>query len=119
MAGPPPSNEPALLGDRSDEFGTWTAMEDEWVILGLRGEIDLRNAAAFATVLDELIDAGHRLILLDLGELGFVDRSGVRMIDDAARRLCQAGGALRIRSASPIVARLLDITDSAMASMLI
>ena len=59
--------------------------------------------------LDSLIDDGAALILLRLGEVEFLDSSGIRTIVRAARRLRNTGGKLLITEASGAAQQVLEI----------
>ena len=82
-------------------------------VLVLHGEVDLTTAPQLRAYLDEAIDQGHRLVVVDLSGLGFMDGSGLRVIDSSARRLRLTGGSLSIRSPSPMVRRLLALVGLA------
>ena len=80
------------------------------VVLAVRGEVDIVTAPELAAILDAVIDRGHRIVVLDLSELEFMDASGLRVIIHGAQRLAPAGGELALRSPSRLVLRMLDIT---------
>jgi len=90
-------------------FGLTTRYTARQVVVTLRGEIDMLTAPTLASVLDSLFDAGRRDIVVDLAELEFMDASGLRLIGPMSARLHDSGGALTIRSPSPMVLQLLDI----------
>ena len=91
-------------------FGLTTLYSGRQVVVALRGEVDMLTAPTFACVLDALFDAGRRDIVVDVAELDFMDASGLRAIGPMSNRLHDGGGVLTIRSPSPIVRRILDIT---------
>jgi anti-anti-sigma factor len=82
-------------------------------VLELHGEVDLTTAPQLRAYLDEAIDQGHRVVVLDLAGMGFMDGSGLRVIASSARRLRLTGGSLSIRSPSPMVRRLLALVELA------
>ena len=91
-------------------FGLTTLYKGRQVEVALRGEVDMLTAPTFACVLDSLFDAGRRHIVVDAAEIDFMDASGLRVIGPMSARLHDSGGALTIRSPSPMVRRLLDMT---------
>jgi anti-anti-sigma factor len=97
--------------DAGNAFGITTQYTGRQVVVALRGEVDQLTAPTFASVLDALIDAGRRDIAVDVAELDFMDASGLGVIGPMSCRLHDAGGVLTIRSPSPIVRQILDITE--------
>jgi len=91
-------------------FGLTTRYSGRQVVVSLCGEVDLLTAPTFACVLDSLFETGRRYIVVDAAEIDFMDASGLRVIGPMSARLHEGGGALTIRSPSPMVRRLLDIT---------
>lgn len=78
------------------------------------GEVDLSVVETLDTEMRraEATDAGR--IELDLGQLDFLDASGVRLLLDLTRRSLGNGRRLRIRPASsPQVRRVLELTGVA------
>ena len=75
-----------------------------------RGEIDFDSAEVLSTRLSSLIDHGASVIVLDAGEVTFLDSSGLRVIIAAANRLRALGGQLFIEGMSGAVQRVLEIT---------
>jgi anti-sigma B factor antagonist len=67
------------------------------------------ETAAFEAHLDELI-AVHPRILLHLGDVTFVDSSGLGLLVRYLTRAQNASGALRVCAVSPIVDRVLTVT---------
>ena len=78
-------------------------------VLALHGDVDMSSAPELGEYLDWAIDQGHRFVVLDLGDLDFIDASSLRVIGGVANRLLLSGGALSVRSPSPFFRRLLDI----------
>ena len=58
------------------------------------GELDSANAKALRDPLRSAVDAGARVVLLDLSECSFVDSTGLAAILNGARELKMAGVAL-------------------------
>jgi anti-sigma B factor antagonist len=79
-------------------------------VVRLAGELDLSTVPMFVTAIDELLDAGAPEVELDMGELTFIDSSGVGAYVAAYRRARQRGTQLSVGSRSPLVARVLQIS---------
>jgi anti-sigma B factor antagonist len=89
------------LTSSTDAPGAWSVRA--------RGSLDLETAPELQRRLNDLIDAGAALIVLRLGEVEFLDSSGIRTIVEAARRLRDSGGKLLISEASGAAQQVLEI----------
>jgi anti-sigma B factor antagonist len=89
------------LTSTADAPGAWS--------VEARGTLDLETAPRLQERLDTLIDEGAALIVLRLGEVEFLDSSGIRTIVGAARRLRASDGQLLIAEASGAVQQVLEI----------
>jgi stage II sporulation protein AA (anti-sigma F factor antagonist) len=89
------------LTSTTDEPGAWSVRA--------RGTLDLETAPQLQQRLDELIDAGAGLIVLDLGDVEFLDSSGIRTIVTTARRLRDSGGQLLLTELSGAAQQVLEI----------
>ena len=82
------------------------------VILHLRGHLtlseeDKRLIPAIAALLDD----GCRSLLLNLGQLAFIDSQGIGEIVGAYTRMTRQGGALKLCEVSPRVREVLRATN--------
>lgn len=78
------------------------------VTVVVRGEIDMSNARSVGERIDAAVTDPPGRVLLDLGSVGYVDTSGVRMLGHLGRRL---GPLLTVVAPSGSVARdVLEIT---------
>jgi anti-sigma B factor antagonist len=83
--------------------------QGETCIVKLRGELDLSNAPkAEAEVLAALMD-GHRLVVVDLGELAFIDSSGISALLRLEARSRPDPGRLVFLRGSGQVQRVLSV----------
>jgi anti-anti-sigma factor len=96
--GPPPAR-----------FGVVVDLEDEQAVLGVAGDVDLLSASVLGSFVDAVITNGYTSVVLDLAEVSSIDVTLGAVVASVASRLVAAGGRLTIRSASPAVARVLDI----------
>ncbi len=68
------------------------------------------DAAALNTTLHELVNAGTKHVVLDLGGVQFMNSSGLGLLIGGASLLKTAGGALKIARASEKILSLIRIT---------
>jgi anti-sigma B factor antagonist len=79
-----------------------------WVV-SPRGDLDLATSGRLSARLDEVIDAGAVMVILDLGAVDFLDSTGMRAIARAAHRLEDNGGRLLVENASGATQRTLEV----------
>lgn len=80
-----------------------------YLLVRLRGEIDLGTAPGLRERLFELLQPGVGLIVLDLSEVSFCDASGLGVLVGSHRRATRLGITLRLTALRPPIARLLHI----------
>jgi anti-anti-sigma factor len=79
-------------------------------VLTLSGELDLASAGVLDTAIAELCTDGAELITLELGELEFMDSTGLRSVL-VGQELCEVNGCeLMIGALSPQVRRLFEVS---------
>lgn len=76
----------------------------------LGGEVDAHTAPELAAHLDPLPGDAGTDVVLDLGGVDFIDSSGLRVLVEANRTATEADRRLVLRSPSPAVQRLLEIS---------
>jgi anti-anti-sigma factor len=81
-------------------------------VLALRGGVDRISAQELGAILDAVAER-HSSVVMDLGELAFMNSWGLEVIATCASRLRRSQGTLTIRSPSALVLRMLDITGVA------
>jgi anti-anti-sigma factor len=79
-----------------------------WVIAP-RGDVDITTCDVLAARLQEVIDSGGLILVLDLREVNFLDSSGIRVILQAARDIDDQGGRLWIENASGAIQRIFEV----------
>jgi anti-sigma B factor antagonist len=82
---------------------------DGHVVVALRGELDIADAAAVAAALAVVI-AREPEVVLDLAGLEFVDCGGVATLARGRKLAVLAGGELRLAAPQPRVLRVLALT---------
>jgi len=77
--------------------------------LRVRGELDIASAPELAAALDRALAADHRVLVLELADLSFLDCAGMHPIRSAFCALRCRGGSLVIRHPQPLVERALEL----------
>jgi anti-sigma B factor antagonist len=88
-------------------------VDDHTHVLALRGELDVATVPRLADPLREAIAAGKTAVVIDLGELTFLDSTGLMVLLNGLRRVVRQGGNLVVMCTNPTVLRLFDITGTA------
>ena len=79
------------------------------VDLRVRGDLDSTTAPDLDAILTAVVDAGHIRIVLDFADLTFIDAAGLNVVVRCAQNL-GSSRTLAIRSETPFVRRLLEVT---------
>jgi anti-sigma B factor antagonist len=82
---------------------------DSQVVVELRGELDIADAASVATVLTGVV-ARQPKVIVDLAGLEFIDSSGLAALARARKRARDAGGEMVLAGPQRQVARVLALT---------
>lgn len=82
---------------------------DGQVVVALRGELDVADAAGVAAVLTEFA-ARERQVIVDLEGLQFIDSSGLAALVRAREHARHAGGDLLLAAPQQQVLRVLTLT---------
>jgi anti-anti-sigma factor len=78
------------------------------ILVALSGDVDM----ATATVADDELrraEESEDVVVLDLGEVSFMDSTGLRMVISADKRLRARGASLQIQRITPQVRRLFEL----------
>jgi anti-anti-sigma factor len=75
-----------------------------------RGRLDLLSAADFKARLAQAVADGGKRIVVDLGEVTFVDSSGLGALIGGLKAARQAGGDLRIARPAEQARTILELT---------
>jgi anti-sigma B factor antagonist len=70
--------------------------DGDMTTVALAGEFDLDGAAQFAVRADDAVNNAAATVVVDLGELTFIDSTGVAALLELHHRLSAAGRALRV-----------------------
>jgi anti-sigma B factor antagonist len=88
----------------------WTASKDNGLIT-LRGEIDYSVTPDVRTFLLGAVGETSGILKLDLGNVSYLDSSGLAVLIEARRVLMMDGRGLEVTDASPQVRKLFSLTQ--------
>ena len=77
--------------------------------LKVAGDFDMSEVDTFDDAIDDLVEAGGRLLILDLSEVSFLDSSGLRAVVRAKKLLAERDGRLAITGLSGAAQRILEL----------
>lgn len=83
---------------------------DDTVTLEIEGEIDLHSAPQLRGELHRLSETGVKNLIVDLGEVTFIDSTGIGVLVGALRRARESGGGVAFCCARQRVRRVFEIT---------
>ncbi|MHA6761332.1 STAS domain-containing protein [Streptacidiphilus sp. PAMC 29251] len=78
-------------------------------VLALAGELDLDGADVLTTTALDLIERGHRDLVLEMAQVSFCDSMGLNALLRVLRQAVGAGGSLVLVSPTDPVKRLLSM----------
>jgi anti-sigma B factor antagonist len=109
----PSSSRPAARGLDDPGFAYDVVQDNGSVVVRLRGELDLATAPELQRELLGILERPVTAVTLDLGELTFLDSSGLGALY-RARQAADAGRVtLRLQAVPAHVMRVLDVTAMA------
>jgi len=83
---------------------------DPYILVSLSGEADVTNSDALREVLDGEVAKQPRMLVIDLGELRFMDSSALHVLLRANRTMDRHGGLVVLARPQEPVARMLHLT---------
>ena len=98
------------MTDESGAFGLTRAVDGTTATLSLSGELDTSAARSVDRAVDEVVAHGVTSLVIDLGEISFIDSSGLRSLIRARQQLGDDSDAVQLRNPQPGTLRLLEIT---------
>jgi anti-anti-sigma factor len=94
-------------------FSTTLEPHRETIVVVAQGELDLLTAGQLAKQFDELLDRGFARVVLDLGEVDFIDSSGLRAILDMHAKSRGDGIDFALIHGSDQARRLFEVSGAA------
>jgi len=80
------------------------------VIAAIRGEIDLHNSPGLRTdLLDMITKASPKKLVLNLGDVPYMDSSAIAVLVESLQRIRKLGGKIFLTNLQPRVKGLLEI----------
>jgi anti-anti-sigma factor len=80
------------------------------VLLAVRGEIDMSTVRPLREAVREAREAGWDHVVLDLGDVRFIDSQGLHLLLDVDRQASEDGWQFGIIDGSAPVTKLLELT---------
>lgn len=87
-----------------------TSEAGEVHVVHVSGEIDVTSAAVLRDALEALIADGRRRLTLDLGQVTFMDSTGLGIVVGRLKRLARHGGTMTVAASHERVLRVFSIT---------
>jgi anti-sigma B factor antagonist len=85
-------------------------VEGDCLIASVRGEIDLHSSPELRDILLGAVNAHHpKKVILNLGQVSYMDSSAVAVLVEALQKLRKAGGKICLTDLQPRVRGLLEI----------
>ena len=79
-------------------------------VLQVSGEVDVYTAPMLREQIRDLAAKGAVYLIADLGQVGFLDSTGLGVLVGGLKRLREAGGSLTLVLTAPRILRLFQIT---------
>ncbi|MCU1656168.1 MAG: anti-sigma factor antagonist [Pseudonocardiales bacterium] len=79
-------------------------------VLAVRGEVDVYSAPALRDRLSELLTTDNKVVIVDLGDVGFLDSTGLGALVAARTAATEAGGRLPVVCDRERILKLFRIT---------
>ncbi|RZU51579.1 anti-sigma B factor antagonist [Krasilnikovia cinnamomea] len=92
------------------ELSLATRTVAEHTVLEVGGEVDVYTAPRLRERLVELVDAGARNVVVDLGRVDFLDSTGLGVLVGALKRLRAASGTFALVCAKEPLLKIFRIT---------
>jgi anti-sigma B factor antagonist len=83
---------------------------DDVPVVAVRGEVDVYSAPALKERLTELLHGGASTVIVDLGEVAFLDSTGLGALVEARAATNEAGGSLPLVCSQQRILKLFTIT---------
>jgi anti-anti-sigma factor len=80
------------------------------VVLRLAGRMDAENASQLEPECEVCISEGFKILVIDLGDLAYINSLGLRSFVAIAKKLKNNGGGLRVCRLTGLVRQVFEIT---------
>ena len=85
-------------------------LPDDAYVIELAGEVDLYTAPEFKEQLVEVIEAGAKMVVVDLSETTFIDSTTLGVLVGGVKRLRPSGGWLALVCSDQNIMKIFEIT---------
>ena len=99
-----------MLDFRPVDFDVETSEMSGATVLTLRGEIDVYTAPRLRQSLVDVVDAGATNLIVDMGQVDFLDSTGLGVLVDGLKRVKAKDGTLAIVATEGKILKIFDIT---------
>lgn len=87
------------------------SVDQQVAVVALKGRLTTANSETLRKVVNKVVAGGANRIVLDLGQLDFIDSSGLGAIIGSLKTARQAGGDLRVVAPGDQVAMVFRLTN--------
>lgn len=91
------------------EFAIDVSSADGSTVVRVRGEVDLYTAPQLRERLDQALEEGNATVVVDLGDLDFIDSTGLGVLVGALKQARSAGGDVTLRNPGKSTHKILEI----------
>lgn len=91
------------------EFGVDVSRTDGITVVSVRGEVDLYTAPKLREQLDGAVHGDSPQVVVDLGQLDFIDSTGLGVLVGALKQARAAGGDVTLRNPTRATHKILEI----------
>jgi len=91
------------------EFNCCATVDHGEATVTVRGELDLSTAPALSRSLAEVLDQHPQRVVVDMGDLAFIDSTGLTLLVRTSNALKQHAGALWLTHPRPGVRKVLEL----------
>ena len=88
-----------------------TEARGDGMVIAVRGRLDMVTAKDLRACVTEVLEAGARVVVVDLGGTEFIDSSGLGAVVAGLKSARQRGGDLRIANVDGQVGVVLGLTN--------
>ena len=86
-------------------------VDDAAAVVRTAGELDASTAPQLRDCFEELMRADCRDVVVDMGELDFIDSTGLGVLVAALKRFRSSGGSLSVTDPRPQIRKVLELTN--------
>lgn len=98
-----------MLSSARERFSYDVRPDRDRVIVALAGELCMASSPQVSEELEELAGAGFKHLVVDLGELTFIDSTGLNLLISCRRLAAERDTAVTLAAASPHVRRVFEL----------